>query len=105
MMNLPSGWRFRETRPPESEGSQQPIEVGQAGDVDRRGAKGHHRANAGIKHPAGDDDRYAWIGLNNGNVSARAPFGVQFPELAAMQRMPAVMNLHFLDDMGRMNPQ
>jgi hypothetical protein len=59
MMNLLDGWRFSGARSPESEGSQQPIEVGQGGDVDRRRAKRHRRANAGIKHPAGNDNRYA----------------------------------------------
>jgi hypothetical protein len=31
---------------------------------------------AGIKHPGGDDDRYTRSGLNDRDVSARAPFGV-----------------------------
>jgi hypothetical protein len=59
MMNLLDGWRFSGARSPESEGSQQPIKVGQAGDVDCRRAKRHRRANAGIKHPGGNDNRYA----------------------------------------------
>jgi hypothetical protein len=59
MVNLLGGWRFIGTRSPESEGPQQPIEVGQAGDVDCRRAKRHRRTNAGIKHPGGDDNRYA----------------------------------------------
>ena len=104
-MNLLGGWRFSGTRSPESEGPQQPIEVGQAGDVDCRRAKGHRRADRGIKHPGGNDDRHARFGLNDGNVSARAPFGVQLPDLAAMQRMPAVMDFNVLVDMGRMNPR
>lgn len=104
-MNLPDGWRFSGTRPPDSVGSQQPVEVGQAGDVDCRRAKRHRRATAGIKHPGSNDDRHARFGLNDGNVSVRAPFGVKLPDLAAMQRVPAVMALHFLDDMGRMDPR
>jgi hypothetical protein len=92
MVNLLGGWRFSETRSPESEGSQQPIEIGQADDVDHRRAKGHRRADCGIKHPGGNDDRYARLSLNDGNVSARAPFGVQLPDLAAMQRVPAVID-------------
>jgi hypothetical protein len=105
MMSLLGGRRGSETRSPESEGSQQPIEISQAGDVDCRRAKGHRRANRRIKHPGGDDDRYARFGLNDGNVSARAPFGVQLPDLPAMQRVPAVMDFNILVDMGRMNPQ
>ena len=104
-MNLLGGRRFSGTRSPESEGSQQPIEVGQAGDVDNWRAEGHRRANRGIKHPGGDDDRYAWFSLNDGNASARSPFGIQLPDLAAIQRMPAVMDRHILVDMGRMAPR
>jgi hypothetical protein len=76
MVNLLGGWRFSETRSPESEVSQQAIEIGQADHVDYRRAKGHRRANRGIKHPGGDDDRYARLGLNDSNVSSSAPFGV-----------------------------
>jgi hypothetical protein len=105
MMNLLGGWRFSGTRSPESEGSQQLIEVGQAGDVDDRGAERHRRANAGIKHPGGDDNRDAWFGLNDRYVSVRAPLGVELPDPAAIQRVPAVMDLNILADMGRMDPR
>jgi len=105
MMNLLGERRFSGTRSPESEGPQQPIEVGQPGDVDRRRAKGHRCANCRIKHPGGDDDRYAWFGLNDGNISVGSPFGVQLPDLAAMQRVPAVIDLHILVDRGRMDPR
>jgi len=105
MVNLLDGWRFSETCSPESEGFQQPIEIGQADDVDHRRAKGHRRADRRIKHPCSNDDRYARFGLNDGNVSARAPFGVQLPDLATMQRVPAVMDFNVLVDMGRMNPR
>ena len=104
-MNLLDGWRFSETCSPESEGFQQPIEIGQADDVDHRRAKGHRRADRRIKHPCSNDDRYARFGLNDGNVSARAPFGVQLPDLATMQGVPAVMDFNVLVDMGRMNPR
>jgi hypothetical protein len=105
MMNLLGGWRFSGTCSPESAGSQQPIEVGEAGDVDCRRPNRHRRTNAGIKHPGRDDNRYPAFGLNDGNVPARAPLGVELPDLAAMQRVPAVMDLHILVDMGRMNPR
>jgi len=103
-MNLLEGWRFSGTRSPESEGSQQPIEIGQGSDVDCRRPDGHRRANGRIEHPDGDDNRCARFGLNDGNVSARAPFSVQLSDLAAMQRVPAIMDFNILVDMGRMNP-
>jgi hypothetical protein len=45
MMNLLGGQGFIGTCSPESEGSQQPIEVDQAGGVDRRSAEAHCRAH------------------------------------------------------------
>jgi len=93
MINLLGGWRLSGTRPPESEDSQQPIEVGQGGNVDRRRAKHHRSADASIKHPAGDNDRNAWFSCNDRNVSVGARLGVQLPNFAAMQRMPAVIDL------------
>ena len=105
MMNLLGGQGFIAARSPESEGLQQPIKVGQASNVDCRRAKGHRRANRGIKHPGGDDDRHARFSLNDGNLSSRSPFGIQLPDLAAMQRVPAVMDFNVLVDMGRMDPR
>jgi hypothetical protein len=104
-MNLLGRRRFSGTRSPESEGPQQPIEVGKACDVDCRRAKGHRRANTGIKHPRGDDDRHARFRLDDGNLSAGPPLSVQLPDRAAMQRVPAVVDLHIPVDMGRMDPQ
>jgi hypothetical protein len=105
MMNLLGGREFIGAWSSESEGLQQPIKVGQASDVDRRSAEGHRRANGRIEHPGGYDDRHTRCGLNDDNLSSRSPFGVELPNLAAMQRVPTVMNLYILVDMGRMAPQ
>lgn len=105
MMNLLGGRRFSGTRPPESEVSQQPIEVGQAIDVDCRRSERHRRANRGIKHPGSDDDRYARFGLDDSHLSARPPFHIELPDLAAVQRVPAVTDFNILVDMGRMDPR
>ena len=104
-MNLLGGRGFIGACSPESEGLQQPIKVGQASDVDRRSAKGHRRANGGIKHPSGKDDRHTRGSLNDDDLSPRSPFGVELPDLATMQRVPVIMNLYLLVDMGRMAPQ
>jgi hypothetical protein len=104
MMNLLSGWEFIGACSSESEGLQQPIKVGQASDVDRRSAEVHCRANGRIKHPSGKDDRHTWFSLNDNDLSPRSPFGIELPDLATMQRVPAIMNLNLLPDMGRMAP-
>jgi len=103
-MSLLGGRRVIGAYSSESEGLQQPIKVGQACKVDRRGAQGHCRANDTIKHPRGNDDRHPRFTLNDDDLSSGSPFGVKLPDLAAMQRVPAVMDLNFLVDMGRMAP-
>jgi hypothetical protein len=105
MMNLLGGRGFIGTCSPESEGSQQPIEVDKAGGVDRRSAEAHCRANGWIKHPSGKHDRHTRCSLDNDDLSSRSPFGIELPDSAAVQRVPAVMDLYILVDMGRMAPQ
>jgi hypothetical protein len=105
MTNLLGGWGFIGACSSESEGLQQPVKAGQAGDVDRRSAKRHRRANDRIEHPGGKDDRYTRFSLNDDDFSSRSPFRVELPDLAAVQRMPAVMNLYVSVDMGRMVPR
>jgi hypothetical protein len=105
MMNLLSGREFIGAWSSESEGLQQPIKVSQASDVNRRSVEGHRRANGRIKHPSGNDDRHTWGSLNDDDISSRSPLGVELPDLAAIQRVPAIMNLDLAVDMGRMAPR
>ena len=104
-MNLLGGRGFIGACSSESEGLQQPIKVSQASDVDRRSAERHRRANGRIKHPGGKDDRHTRFGLNDDDLPSRSPLGVELPDLAAMQRVPAIMDLYLSADMGRMAPR
>jgi hypothetical protein len=104
-MNLLGGREFIGACASESEGLQQPIKVGQASDVDRRSTEGHRRANGRIKHPGSKHNRHTRFRLNDCDISSRSPLGVEPPDIAAMQRMPAVMDLYILVDMGRMAPR
>jgi hypothetical protein len=105
MMNLLGGRGFIGACSSESEGLQQPIKVGQACDVDRRRAERHRRANGRIEHPGSKDDRHARFSLDDDDLSSGSLFGVELPDLTAMQRVPVVMHLDILVDMGRMAPQ
>jgi hypothetical protein len=105
MMNLLGGRGFIGAWSSESEGLQQPIKVSQASDVDRRSAEGHRRANGRIEHPGSEDDRHTGCSLNDDDISARSLFSVELPDLAAMKRVPAVMNFYLAVDMGRMAPR
>jgi hypothetical protein len=102
MMNLLDGRVFIGTCSSESERLQQPIKTGQTEKIDCRRAKRQRSASDRIKHPGGEDNRHARSGLDNGDLSSRSPFGVKLPDFAAIQRVPAVTNLYFLADMGRM---
>ena len=104
-MNLLGGRGFIGACSSESEGLQQPIKVSQASDVDRRRAKGHRRASGSIEHPGGKDDRHTRFSLNDDSLPSRSPFGIQLPDFATMQRVPAIMYLYLMADMGRMAPQ
>ena len=104
-MNLLGGRGFIGACSSESEGLQQPIKVSQAGDVDRRSAERHRRANGRIEHPGSEDDRHTWFSLNDDYLPSRSPFGVQLPDFAPMQRVPAILYLYLMADMGRMAPQ
>jgi hypothetical protein len=105
MVNLLGGGGVIGACSSESEGLQQPIKVSQASDVNRRSTEGHRCANGRIKHPGGKDDRYTRCSLNDDDLSSRSPLGVELPDLEAMQRVPAIMNLYLAVDMGRMAPQ
>ena len=104
-MNLLGGRGFIGACSSESEGLQQAIKVGQTSDVDRRSAEVHCRANGRIKHPSGEHDCHTRFSLDNDDLSSRSPFGIELPDPAAVQRVPAVMDLYILVDMGRMTPQ
>jgi hypothetical protein len=104
-MNLLGGWVFIGACSSESEGLQQPVKLGQTDDIGCRRAERHRRANGRIKHPGGDDNRYAWFTFDHNDVSSRPSFRVKLPNLAAVKRVPAVMDLDVAADMGRMTPQ
>jgi len=101
MINLLAMWRFIGARSPESQCLQQAMQISQTRDVDARRAERHQRAYGRIKHPGGNDDRDSWLGFDNDNFPSRPPFRVKLPDLAAIQRVPAIMDLNL--DMGRMN--
>jgi hypothetical protein len=105
MMNLLGGRVFIGACSSESEGLQQPVKVGQTDDIGCRRAERHRRANARIKHPGGGDNRYAWFTFDNDDFSSRPPFRVELPNLAAVKRVPAVIDLYLAADMGRITPR
>jgi hypothetical protein len=105
MMNLLDGRGSIGTCSSESERLQQSMKIGQSQKIDCRRAERQRSASDRIKHPCGEDNRHARLGLDNGDLSSRSPFSVKPPDLAAIQCVPPVMDLYFLADMGRMAPR
>lgn len=62
----------------------------------------HPGTSGGIEHPCRDDYDVAGRHLDMNNLAAGAPLDVLASNSPPIQRMPAVMNLNFLPDMGRM---
>ncbi len=67
-----------------------------------RNAKGHASAGGRVKHPGSHDDDNARADLNVDNLARCALFAVLTPHTTTVKRVPAVMNLNLLPDMGRM---
>src|SRR6476660_6663302 len=62
----------------------------------------HPGTSGGIEHPCRDDHDVAGRHLDMNNLAAGAPLDVLSSNPPPIQRMPAVMNLNLLPDMGRM---
>ena len=62
----------------------------------------HPGTSGGIEHPCRDDYDVAGRHLDMNNLTAGAPLDVLASNSPPIQRMPAVMNLNLLPDMGRM---
>lgn len=67
-----------------------------------RGAQFHVRAGNGIQNPGGDDDHDAWRDLDMNHLTSGPTLAVLAPDATSKQRVPAVEDLNFLPDMGRM---
>ena len=65
-------------------------------------AQVHDRASGGIEHPRRHDGDRAGGDLDVDDRSARALLAVEAADLAAVQRMPPILDDDFLSDMGRM---
>jgi len=62
----------------------------------------HAGTSGGIEHPRRHDQHIAGRHLDIDNLAAGAPLDILTSNPAPIQRMPAVMDLNLLPDMGRM---
>ena len=70
-----------------------------------RGADLHRRARCRVKHPCRYDNRSAGLSFNDDDVTCAALLAIEAPNWSPVKRMPSVMNLYVLPDMGRITPR
>src|ERR1700677_1839339 len=66
-----------------------------------RGANLHRRAHCRVKHPCRYDNRSAGFSFNDDDITPAALLAIEPPNWSPVQRVPSVMNLYVLPDMGR----
>ena len=81
---------------------QQLMQLSQRRYRDARCAERHPGAGGGIEHPCRHHDDHAGRHLDVNDLTAGAPLDILATNAPPIERVPAVMNLDFLPDMGRM---
>ncbi|PYE91013.1 hypothetical protein C8J35_1723, partial [Rhizobium sp. PP-F2F-G38] len=81
----------------------QPVQFDQRHQIDAWRSHDHAAADHGIDHPPGNRNHDALRPQNLQKSTCRAFFDTPNDCLLAEIRMPAIMNLDFIADMGRMN--
>jgi hypothetical protein len=81
---------------------QQLMQFGQCRYHDARRAQFHSGAGGAIQHPCRHHDDDAWRHRDVNNFAAGAPLDTLAPDAASIERVPAIMDLDLLPDMGRM---
>ena len=75
----------------------------QSVDRDTWRAEGHASTGTGVNHPVRQGYNYAECYLEIDNSTVRTLFAALHPQSSTVKRMPAIVNVNFLPDMGRMN--
>jgi hypothetical protein len=78
------------------------VQINQSGEGNPRCAQFHSGAGRPIQHPGRHRNNHARGNLDVSDLAGGATFGVMATNAAAEQRMPTVLDLNFLSDMGRM---
>ena len=65
----------------------------------------HSCTSSRVKHPCRHDNRGTRLSFDDDNVTPGALLAVIAPHRTSVERMPPVVNLYFLPDMGRITPR
>ena len=80
----------------------QTVQIDQCGNRKAWGAELHACADAGVEHPGWHHRDDTWADLYVNKLTAGSLLAVLPSQVASIQRVPAVEDLNFLPDMGRM---
>ena len=80
------------------------VQLGERRYGDTRRANLHPRACDRIQHPSRDGDDHTRRRLEMDDLARAALLTVMSPDPTSMERVPAVVHLDELPDMGRMTP-
>ena len=70
---------------------------------DARSAEAHFSTDTGVDHPVWQYHYCAGRHLDVDNPAARTLFAVLHPQSSTVKRVPSIVNINFLPDMGRMD--
>jgi len=88
---------------PESTILEYPIEVHQRFQRYLRLAQRHRGTGCAVEHPSFYGRRYSGFMLDNDDFRSAAPLAVVTSDMPTIKCLPAVMDLDFFSDMGRMS--
>ena len=81
---------------------QQVMQLNQRRYRDARHAEPHSGAGRGIEHPGCHHDDYARCYLDVNDLTAGAPLNILASNVTPIERVPAIVDLDLVPDMGRM---
>lgn len=78
-------------------------EIFESGDIDAGIPERQIRADDGVKHPAWHDDHHPRQQFDVAYPDAGSHLAIMLADPTTVQSVPAIMNLDFMPDTGRMN--
>ena len=81
------------------------MQIDQCSHCNARRAELHAGADGGIQHPRRDNDYYSWRCFDMSHATPCTLLSATQLDVTPVQRMPTILNLDFLPDMGRMTGQ
>jgi IS66 C-terminal element len=79
------------------------VQIAQGRYADARIAENQSGACGSIQHPFGNDPNLAVARVDMDHPTAAALLNISYLEATTKQRMPTIVDINFLPDMGRMN--